>query len=112
MAVAEMNDRDQNTTRAAGILFLINAAVHIAPSVMGMPELFVAVGLYAALGLGLLAGMRWLAWPSLLILLFGGMVGAAIGVADPTMVPQWAFVVILVLDVLGALTLLVHLWRR
>ena len=112
MAVADMTDRDQNTALAAGILLIVNAAVHVVPGVMGMPQLFIATALYAALGAGLLAGMRWLAWPSLLIVLFVGMVAAAGGVADPAAQPQWAFVAILVLDILAALALFVHLWRR
>ena len=112
MAVAEFNDRDQNTTRAAGMLFLVNAALHVVPALMGLPVLFIAAGLYAALGLGLLAGMRWLAWPALLIVLFAGLVSAAIGMADPMLQPHWAFVGILALTIFGALTLLVHLWRR
>ena len=111
MAAPAPETRDLNSLRGAGLIVLISAAVHVVPGVSGHSDLFVVAAVLAAIGAGLLLGLRWLAWPGFFVVL-AALVFAAGGVADPAMRPDWAFAGILILDGLAALTLFLNLWRR
>lgn len=98
----------------AALFLFLSAALHVAaPAVGGFTSeamLLVPLGTFWGLvGLGLLRGMRWLAWLTFLGTLAGGIV--ALGYAlSVTSVPDWWCFAIMAADWLTAAMLLVHLW--
>ncbi len=105
------------TSKSLGLaaLFLFASAVlHVAAPVVGgfttEALLLIPFGLVFGLAaLGLLRGMRWLAWLTFLATLAGGIV--ALGYAmSVTSVPDWWYLAIVAADWLTAAMLLVHLW--
>lgn len=106
-----------NTSKSLGfaaLFIFVSAALHIlAPVAGGLTSealsLVPAGIVLALLALGLLRGMRWLAWLAFFVMLGAGIVALGYAAAV-TWVPTWWYVAIVAADWLAAAMLLAHLW--
>ncbi len=104
-----------NTLRLAAVFVFLSAALHIGAPVVGgftsQALMLIPYGiLFALIGLGLLRGMRWLAWITFFGTLIGG-IAALNGMMGLSAVPGWWYALIMTTDWLAAAILLIHLWR-
>ena len=100
--------------KSASAFLLISALLHIAAVLAsgfsaGATALLVTAVLYLCLYMGLMRGMRWVAWITFL-LMFVGMSVALSGAMTPGGPPGWAMWGIFAADLLVTLTLLGALW--
>jgi len=100
--------------RIAGFFLLLSAALHVVGTVLSgfAPEGMFLLGpavLYVLLALGLLRGMRWLNWITLVVMLVGSA-GAISTYFAPGAVPPWVFLAILAADLAAALALFGAIW--
>ena len=98
----------------AALFVFASAALHVfAPVVGGLTSealsLVPAGIVLVPVALGLLRGMRWLAWIGFFVMLGSGIVALGLAVAV-TWVPGWWYAAIMAADWLAAAMLLVHLW--
>jgi len=106
--------RTKGPMRWAGVFLLLSAALHILALVVsgfaGAPQLLIATVLYAALGFGVLNGMRWVAYIAFIIVFIGLSVAiSGMWAADP--MTGRAFTMIAAADVAALVCLFVALWR-
>ena len=99
----------------AVIFVLVSAALHvIAPLLSGFSSeglFLVPFGLlYGLIAMGLMRNMRWLAWVTFFILMFGGIFAMASAMSAIT-VPSWIYSFIAAADWAGAACLFGYLWN-
>ena len=98
--------------KAAAILLLVSAALHVVGFILGgFAPLFLLFPpvLYAALAAGLARGKIWIAWIALICML-GGSAGSIVELFNPSSVPVWVFQAILAMDLAAALALFGAIW--
>ncbi len=94
----------------SGLVFMISGALHLpAPWLSGQSYMMLMIGaIWMVLGYFLYRATRWLAWPVFLLAAFG-IAGALTGVFGPG---GWLMWLIVMADLVVALSLFVNIWRR
>ncbi len=107
--------RYSKTPGLAALFVLVSAALHILAPLVGSfgweAIQLVPIGLaYVAIGYYLGRNLRWLAWITFFIMLFGGIValGGAMGMSG---VPGWWYALIVIANWLAAAMLFGFLWH-
>lgn len=104
------------STRLAGVLAFLSAALHLigiplGGYAQGLAPLITGTIAWIALALGVLQGSRGMAWAAFAMALFGIVYSAATSAALPPSALQWVWTAILITDIAIALCLAVTLWR-
>lgn len=111
-----LENNRRNLLRAAGLILLLSAALHVLSFVVAgiTPDAaaLIAPGiLFALLAVGLVAGWQWLAGPSFVLALVGLWIALWLYLG-PSTVPPWWSGLLIALNMLVAATLFLHIWRR